>query len=177
MNVVGMATSDSASRAALPAKPAPRWAWLVATFFGAGHLRPGPGTWGSLAALAIWSGGARFLPQPWHVPAALAIVAVTLALGIPAASLVARELGNGDPSCVVIDEVSGQTLAFVAVPMHWNSLLAAFILFRAFDILKPPPIRQLERIPGGAGIMLDDIGAGVFALVVVQLLLHFGILR
>jgi len=162
---------------ASPAGPAPLWAWLVATFLGAGNLRPGPGTWGSLAALALWSGGARLLPEPWRVFAALAVVALTLAFGIPAASLMAREKGEEDPSCVVIDEVAGQTLAFVAVPLHWNSLLAAFILFRAFDILKPPPIRQLERIPGGAGIMLDDIGAGAFALVVVQLLLHFGILR
>jgi phosphatidylglycerophosphatase A len=150
---------------------------MVATFFGAGHLRPGPGTWGSLAALALWSGGARLISEPWRVPAALAVVAVTLLLGIPAASLIAREKGDNDPSCVVIDEVSGQTLAFVAVPLHWNSLLAAFILFRAFDILKPPPVRQLERIPGGAGIMLDDIGAGLLALAVVQLLLHFGILK
>jgi len=174
---VETSTISATESIATQTRPAPRWAWLTATFFGAGHLHPGPGTWGSLAALALWSGGARFLPEPWRVPVALAVVAITLLVGIPAATLVARAKGDEDPSCVVIDEVSGQTLAFVAVPLHWNSLLAAFILFRAFDILKPPPIRQLERIPGGAGIMLDDIGAGAFALAVVQLLLHFGILK
>jgi phosphatidylglycerophosphatase A len=102
---------------------------------------------------------------------------VVLAAGIPAATRVAREAADVDPSFVVIDEVSGQMLAFMAVPLRWKSLLAAFILFRVFDIVKPPPLRRLESIPGGAGIMLDDIGAGVYALAAMQLLLHFGILR
>ena len=85
-------------------------------------------------------------------------------------------MGVEDPSCVVIDEVAGQLLALVGASLHWNSLLAAFILFRAFDILKPPPVRQLERIPEGAGIMLDDVGAGLYALAVMQLLRHLGVL-
>jgi phosphatidylglycerophosphatase A len=165
--------------AAVPGRTvrAPRWAWLLATFFGAGMLRPAPGTWGSLAALALWSVGARYLAASWRTPAALAVVVITLVLGIPAAGFVAREKAEADPHCVVIDEVCGQMLALVAVPLHWNSLLAAFILFRAFDILKPPPVRQLERLPGGAGIVLDDVAAGALALGVVQLLLHFAILK
>jgi phosphatidylglycerophosphatase A len=68
-------------------------------------------------------------------------------------------------------------LAFTGIPLHWKSLLAAFILFRVFDIWKPPPLRRLERIPGGAGIMLDDVGAGAYALASMHLLLHFGILN
>ena len=65
----------------------------------------------------------------------------------------------------------------IASPLNWKSLLAGFIIFRAFDIVKPPPLRQLERIPEGAGIMLDDVGAGLYALLVARLLLHFGWLR
>jgi phosphatidylglycerophosphatase A len=113
----------------------------------------------------------------WRAPAALIGAGVTLAVGIPAATRVARAMGDDDPSCVVVDEVSGQMLALAAAPLNWKSVLAAFILFRGFDILKPPPVRWLERLPGGTGIMLDDIGAGVYAFIVMQLLLHFGILK
>jgi phosphatidylglycerophosphatase A len=155
---------------------APRWAWLVATFFGAGCLRPAPGTWGSLAALAIWSAAGHFIAPSWHIPATILLAGLALAAGIPAAGLVARARGEEDPSCVVIDEVAGQMLAFTGAPLSWASLLAAFLLFRFFDIVKPPPIRSLERIPGGAGIMLDDVAAGLYALAGVQLLLRFGVL-
>ena len=108
--------------------------------------------------------------------AIITAVAVTL-LGIPAATRVARALGCEDPSQVVIDEVAGQMIAFVAVPLNWHNVLAALILFRALDITKPFPIRRLERLPEGTGIMLDDVGAGLYALAVMQLLLHFGVLR
>ena len=90
---------------------------------------------------------------------------------------VARALGKKDPSHVVIDEVAGQMVAFIAVPLNWYCLLAGLILFRTFDITKPFPIRRLERLPEGTGIMLDDIGAGLYALAIMQLLLHFGILK
>jgi phosphatidylglycerophosphatase A len=106
---------------------------------------------------------------------ALAIV-VTL-IGIPAATQVARASGKKDPSFVVIDEVAGQLIALIAVPLAWKTFLAGFILFRVFDILKPPPVRQLERLPKGTGIVLDDVAAGIYALVVMQLLLHWGLLR
>jgi phosphatidylglycerophosphatase A len=98
-------------------------------------------------------------------------------IGIPAATRVARGAGKKDPQFVVIDEVAGQLVALIAVPLTWKSFLAGFILFRAFDIVKPPPVRQLEAIPEGAGIVLDDIAAGLYALVVVHLFLHFGLLR
>lgn len=156
---------------------APRWAWLTATFFGMGHLRPAPGTWGALGAVGVWAAVAGFVPATWRTPAALGLTALICVLGIPASTLVARATGDEDPSFVVIDEVAGQMLAFVAVPFHWSSLLAAFLFFRAFDIIKPPPLRHLERLPGGVGIMLDDIGAGVYAWVGMQLLLHFAILK
>jgi phosphatidylglycerophosphatase A len=156
---------------------APNWAWFVATFLGAGKLRPGPGTWGSLAALGLWNIAAPILPPGLRTPAALLGAAFTFCVGAPAGARVARQLGSEDPSCVVIDEVCGQMLALAAVPLHWKSQLAAFILFRAFDIVKPPPLRRLERVSGGWGIMLDDVGAGLCALIVMQLLLHFGVLQ
>ncbi len=173
-----MTVPDTTTPAAVATRaPAPRWAELLATFFGAGRLRPAPGTWGSLAALGLWAVATRVIPVAWQAGVAAAGAAVALAAGIPAAGRVARALGDEDPSCVVIDEVAGQMVAFIAAPPHWKSLLAAFILFRAFDILKPPPLRRLEQIRGGAGIMLDDVGAGLYALAAVQLLLHFGFLN
>jgi phosphatidylglycerophosphatase A len=82
-----------------------------------------------------------------------------------------------DPSFVVIDEVAGQLISLIAVPVAWKTFLAGLILFRVFDILKPPPVRQLERLPEGTGIVLDDVAAGIYALVVMQLLLHWGLLK
>jgi phosphatidylglycerophosphatase A len=100
---------------------------------------------------------------------------VTL-IGILAATRVARGSGLKDPQFVVIDEVAGQLVTLIAVPLAWKSFLAAFILFRAFDILKPPPVRQLEALPEGTGIVLDDLAAGLYALGIVHLFLHFGLL-
>ena len=155
-------------------KSAPLWATLTATFFGAGKLRPGPGTWGSAAAVLIWEVVSHWtLPasQPW---AAGALAALAVVVGIPAATRVARAAGLKDPQFVVIDEVAGQLIAFIAVPVSWKSLLAGFILFRGFDIVKPPPVRQLEKLPEGVGIVVDDVAAGLYALAVMQVLLHFG---
>jgi phosphatidylglycerophosphatase A len=89
---------------------------------------------------------------------------------------VARASGKKDPQFVVIDETAGQLITLIAAPVAWKSLLAAFILFRAFDIVKPPPIRSLERFPEGTGIVVDDVGAGLYALAVMQLLLYFHVL-
>ena len=156
--------------------PAPRWVTLVATFFGAGRLRPGPGTWGSLAAMLLWWLLASHLPDSLHVPVILALIVASAAIGIPAATLEARGCGEKDPSHVVIDEVAGQLVTLIACPILWKPLLAGFILFRAFDIVKPPPIRRLEKLPEGMGIVVDDLGAGVYGLIVLQLLLHFRLL-
>ncbi|WP_433985044.1 phosphatidylglycerophosphatase A family protein [Tunturiibacter empetritectus] len=91
-------------------------------------------------------------------------------MGIPAATIVAHESGREDPGHVVIDEVAGQLIALIAIPADWQHAAISLLLFRFFDILKPPPIRQLERLPGGTGIMLDDVGAGLFALAIAQLI-------
>jgi phosphatidylglycerophosphatase A len=105
------------------------------------------------------------------------LIALVVAIGIPAATLEARGCGKKDPQHVVIDEVAGQLLTLLACPIVWQALLAGFILFRAFDIVKPPPVRSLERLPEGTGIVVDDLGAGIYGLLVLQALLHFGIVR
>ena len=159
-----------------PAEKKTLWAWLIGTFFGAGLLKPGPGTYGSISAVLLWFGAAHlFHPAPIALAIGTAIAALIATLiGIPAATIVARESGREDPGHVVIDEVAGQLIALIAIPADWQHAALSLVLFRAFDILKPPPIRQLERLHGGTGIMLDDVGAGLFALAVAQLIhLHF----
>ncbi|MGA8271801.1 MAG: phosphatidylglycerophosphatase A [Candidatus Sulfotelmatobacter sp.] len=160
----------------LKTDPTPAWATLVATLFGIGRLRPGPGTWGSAATVLLWAAVASSLSPALRTPVAVILAALVTLIGIPAATRVARGVGRKDPQFVVIDEVAGQLVALIAVPLAWKSFLAGFILFRAFDIVKPPPARQLEAIPEGAGIVLDDIAAGLYALIVVHLFLHFGLL-
>jgi phosphatidylglycerophosphatase A len=104
------------------------------------------------------------------------LATVAILIGIPAATQMARSTGLKDPQFVVIDEVAGQLITLIAVPVSWKSLLLGFILFRGFDIVKPPPVRQLEHLPEGTGIVLDDVGAGLYALALMQLALHFGLL-
>ena len=152
------------------------WAMLVATFGGIGRLKPGPGTWASVATVLLWALASWRIPseaRTWSTIAAA--VAVTL-LGIPSATRAGRVSGLKDPQFVVIDEVAGQLVAVIAVPLAWKTFLAGLILFRVFDILKPPPVRQLERLPEGTGIVVDDLGAGLYALGIMHLLMHFRIL-
>lgn len=153
--------------------PKSRFSWLIATFFGVGHLQPGSGTWAAAITVLLWWVASRWIHAEWLLPIAVIVsVAVTM-LGIPPSTVVARESGQEDPGFVVIDEVAGQMIALIGVPVHWKYLLASFILFRSFDITKPFPLRRLERLHGGTGIMLDDVGAGLYALVLLQIWLHF----
>ena len=155
-----------------PSKKKTIWAWAIGTFFGAGLLQPGPGTYGSIAAVLLWYAAAHILhPTPAALAIGTAVTAIIATLvGIPAATLVAHESGREDPGQVVIDEVAGQLIALIAIPADWRHAALSLLLFRLFDIFKPPPIRRLERLPSGTGIMLDDIAAGLFALAVAQLL-------
>lgn len=147
-------------------------AWLVATFFGVGFLRPGPGTWASAITVLCWWGISQVISSAWLVPVEIvAAVAITL-LGIYPATVAERESGKTDPGFVVIDEVAGQMISLIAVPLDWKYLLVGFILFRGFDTIKPFPLRRLERLPGGTGIMMDDAGAGLYALALLQIWLH-----
>jgi len=155
---------------------APRWATLVATFFGVGHLRSGPGTWGSAATVILWWLLGRWIAPTWQPWAAALLALAAVLVGIPAATQVARASGGKDPQFVVIDEVAGQLITLIAVPIAWQSLLLGFILFRAFDIVKPPSLRQLERLREGVGIVADDVGAGLYGLAVMQVALQFDLL-
>lgn len=151
------------------------WAWLTATFFGIGLAKPGPGTWGSVAAAAFWFFAARaaHLNAVDLLLATLACALLATLVGIPASSVVAKESGGEDPSHVVIDEVAGQWIALAATPVEPGHVLLALVLFRLFDITKPAPARQLERLHEGFGIMLDDIAAGIYALFVTLIVYHW----
>jgi len=168
--------SQTVSDPPLSRPRAPLWAKLVATFFGAGLLHPGPGSWGSAATVLLWWLISGWISPYWQAAAAILLAAAAILAGIPAATHMARASGLKDPQFVVIDEVAGQLITLIAVPVSWKSMLLGFILFRGFDIVKPPPVRQLEHLPEGIGIVLDDVGAGLYALVIMQVALHFGLL-
>jgi phosphatidylglycerophosphatase A len=151
------------------------WAWTIATFFGAGLGKPGPGTWGSVAATLIFTAVAFLLhPAPQTLLGlTLAGIVLSIAFGVPAATIAARESGREDPGFVVIDEVAGVWITLLGAVFHpdWQHIVVALLLFRIFDIFKPFPVRQLEKLPEGWGIVFDDVAAGLYAWAVL-LLLH-----
>jgi phosphatidylglycerophosphatase A len=157
-----------------PARKTP-WAWTIATLFGAGLGRPGPGTYGSITTVLLWGVYAWLAhPTPRTLLIALTVaIVLVLALGVPASTIVARESCRKDPQFVVIDEVAGQAIALLFMPANWLGGLVALILFRLFDIAKPFPVRQLENLPEGWGIVFDDVAAGLYALGVASLLRIF----
>jgi phosphatidylglycerophosphatase A len=213
-------STDPAASSSPTAKP--RFAYAIATVLGTGHLKPGPGTWGSAVGLLI---AVLSHPFTWFYvlhsllglglgidltfqAGMLGIAAVLVPsvavwlflawLGVRSSRQVAEYAGAKDPQYVVIDEVSGVHLVLLLslapiAPMiflrpedaatfalftgmsilNWKFLLAAFLLFRLFDIAKPFPCRRLETLPGGWGIMADDWMAGVYAAICLRLALHF----
>jgi phosphatidylglycerophosphatase A len=173
-----MTTNVEASPAPSPSATVGKkttWAWTIATFFGAGLLKPGPGTWGSLAAAVLWYFGlhaAHLTGWPVVALSLAGVVLVTL-IGIPAATIVEREAAREDPGFVVIDEVAGQWLVLAAAPVNLPHVLLAFLLFRFFDIVKPWPARQLESLPAGTGIVFDDLAAGVWGLLILLAVHHW----
>ena len=143
-------------------------ALTLATWFGCGYAPKGPGTAGSLGAVVVAVLLAHLAGlQPWHL---LILAAALTPVGIWAAARTAELKASKDPQIVVIDEVLGQWIALAAVaPMNPFHLAAAFVLFRLFDIFKPWPVRQLEALPGGVGIIADDLMAGIYAAAVLAL--------
>ena len=139
---------------------------LISTWFGCGRFPKAPGTAGSAAAVLIAVAIEHFFALP---PYAFAILAAILfAPATWAATVSARAVKLKDPQFVVVDEVIGQWIALAgARVLNWKAWLAAFVLFRLFDIWKPAPARQLERLPGGWGINLDDVMAGIYAALVL----------
>lgn len=129
-----------------------------------GFIRVAPGTFGSLGGIAV------FLVIP-HNPYTFAGILLTLFfLSVFASGRYAREISREDPQSVVVDEVCGMLVTLFLLPFSIQNLVAGFFLFRLFDVLKPFPLRRLERLSGGWGIVLDDIGAGVYANLVLRLL-------
>jgi phosphatidylglycerophosphatase A len=162
------------------AKSKPRVSLAIATAFGLGYLPKAPGTWGSLAGVALtavywatvlpdkpfgrFAGGVHFSVSPTWL--AVCVTLLVSVLGVAAATTAAFYIGKKDPQIVVIDEVSGQLITYFGIGAglpNWKYLLLGFILFRVFDIWKPFPARQAESLPGGLGIMADDWIAGIYA--------------
>jgi phosphatidylglycerophosphatase A len=141
---------------------------LFASGLGLGYL-PGPtGTYGSALGLLIW-----WVAASWQEPVLECLIAAAfLIFSVPAASRAENLLHRDDPGEVVCDEVSGQLIALLFLPFSGTVALAAFLLFRAFDIVKPYPVNRLELLPRGWGIVADDVMAGVYANVVLRFLLY-----
>src|ERR1041385_1389005 len=154
---------------------------------GVGFFPIAPGTLGALVGVAIYLPLLSFVPRavmsrgvlvipvetPWLTLRLLAIVIVTM-IGVWSASRAERVLQKKDPGMVVIDEVAGQMIAMLSVPAFfpgWWPVFSSFLLFRAFDIWKPYPIRRLEALESGLGIMADDVLAGIYALIVNSVLI------
>jgi len=145
------------SRAPGSASRLERLAVLVATLGPVGRVPVAPGTAGSaVAALFLW-----VVPLP--APAHAAWLAAVVVVGTWAAHRAAPALGAKDPGAIVIDEVAGMTLTMLTVPITPATLVTGFLLFRAFDVVKPPPARASQAIPGGVGVVIDDLVAGLYA--------------
>ena len=134
---------------------------MIATVFGAGYSPVAPGTVASALTVALL----------WLIPFSrgglVVFLVAVVAIGTWAAHVAERQLGGKDPGAIVIDEVAGMTLSVVALPLTPAVLLGGFVLFRLFDVVKPPPADASQRLPGGIGVMLDDVIAGVYALVIL----------
>jgi phosphatidylglycerophosphatase A len=139
---------------------------LLATWFGCGYVPAAPGTAGALGALIPAWLLTHYAGWPaWVWPLAGVLVAFP---GIWAAGVTAKHVGQKDPRLVVVDEVAGQWLTLAGAQVfNWKTVLLAFLLFRLFDIWKPPPVRQLEGLPGGTGIVMDDLMAGIYGAAVL----------
>jgi phosphatidylglycerophosphatase A len=138
----------------------------IASGFGSGFSPVAPGTAGTLAALLPWWLWLRELPT---IQYAMAVIGA-FAIGVWASHWVVKRSGIGDPQVVVWDEFVGVWIALFAAPAGWVWMLAGFALFRLFDIWKPWPVRWADRrVHGGLGVMLDDVIAGIYALLVLRL--------
>lgn len=152
----------------------PDAARVLATWFGCGLVPKAPGTAGSLGALVPAIALSRVMPLDG--PTIAVAGALLFGPAVWACGVTAREIGKKDPQVVVIDEVVGQCLTFAgASQLNWKSWAAGFVLFRVFDMTKPYPIRRLEQLPGGLGIVADDAAAGVCAAVVLFLMGWFNL--
>jgi phosphatidylglycerophosphatase A len=160
--------SDAGSPFRSPAGRVPLW---LATGFGSGYSPVAPGTAGTLVALPfgwlLWSLG----------PAAqIVVILLATAVAIWSAGIAAPAFGLKDPGQIVVDEIVGLLVTVALLPAGWVTLAAGFLAFRVFDVVKPPPCRNLERLPGGVGIVADDLMAGLYANLTLRILCAAGIL-
>lgn len=155
---------------AAPAGSAAKLAAVLATGFGAGYSPFAPGTAGTLVAVPL----ALLLPAA--APAQAAVLAFVIAVSIWSADVTARRVGLKDPGLIVADEIAGFFVSVAFLPLSWTTLGAGFLLFRLFDIAKPPPCRQAEALPGGLGVVADDLLAGVYSNLVLRGLCAAGVL-
>lgn len=146
----------------------PFWAKFFGSGFFSGFSPFAPGTAGSAIALSMY----WFIPgfELWYVLTIM--IALFFIVGVFAARMLERALGH-DPSVVVIDEIVGMWITLIAVPKGLLLVGVAFLTFRIFDIIKPPPARQFDRLSGGLGIMMDDVVAGIYANLVVRMIIYF----
>ena len=144
---------------------------MLATLGPVGFFKPAPGSWGSAAAVVL--AAILAMLSPWLLEIATLLVCL---LGVLAAGRYQTVTSRHDAPEVVIDEVAGQWIALLAVPLDWRWYLLAFLLFRLFDIVKPGPVRMAENLPGGIGVMADDIVAGVLAAACLLLIRWWGIM-
>lgn len=161
---------------------------LLVSCFGLGRLPLAPGTWGSLPAAIVFGLMCHFRASPLTISvvmAALALAGSVICVQFAPASIAAT--GKSDPGEVVVDELAGQAITFLASPFLvlgkastaqvWGVAAAGFVLFRVFDIAKPWPIHKLEKFPRGWGVLADDLVAGVFAWAVLQICIKLLIVR
>ena len=144
------------------------FAFHFATGFGSGFAPVTPGTFGSLVGiLFVW------LLFPENLLGQMIYLVLVTGLAVWSSGWLAEVEGQKDPGKIVADEIAGQAFVFFLLPIgsvsQWQTLLAGFALFRLFDIVKPPPIRRMESLPGGWGIVMDDVLAGLFANIVLQI--------
>jgi len=142
---------------------------FIATGFGVGYLPLAPGTWGSLAAVVLLILIYQ-VSAPYQLVVHIAVTILLFPLAWFSADRAARDLGDHDPEVVVIDEIFGLCLCLIWVPVVSYYWIIGFALFRFFDIVKPFPAKQSERLPGGLGIVMDDLVAGLYAGLVLWLI-------
>ena len=160
------------TRVSTPMGKPPLLASLVATALGAGLLPIAPGTWGTAVAVPL----AWYLDRFGDLVFAL-VTLVVIVVGSFAADVYCRSTGRHDNQQVVIDEVAGYLVTLLLVPRTAGNLLAGFLLFRLFDIWKPPPVRWVDRhVGGGFGVVADDVAAAVYGALCLWLLHHYGVL-
>lgn len=148
---------------------------FIATFFGVGYLPKAPGTFGALAALLI-----SILIHRWFGHLFTEIHAILIIIFYFAGTIAGTKLQviwGKDPQKIVIDEVVGTWISFMFLPTQFWTFLGGFVLFRFFDIVKPLGIRKIDALPHAHGIMLDDVVAGIYANICMQLIYHFSLIN